>query len=114
MGLTAHEVRELADIAREQEVFLMEAMWMKFSPAFRDVLAIVASGRIGEVRSVQAAFGAPFPRGLGSRWSAELGGSALLDQASTPSYWREPCSAIPKASVPRAATTSLVWIRRSG
>ena len=58
----------------------MEGMWTKFSPAFLDLTALVRSGRIGEVRSVQASFGASFPRETGSRWSAELGGSALLDQ----------------------------------
>jgi predicted dehydrogenase len=80
MALTANDVRDLAKTARKRGVFLMEAMWMKFSPAFRDVLAIIASGRIGEPRSVQAAFGVPFPREQGNRWNAESGGSALLDQ----------------------------------
>lgn len=80
MARDAHDVRDLAREARDAGRFLMEAMWTKFSPAFRDVVAIVDSGRIGVIRSVQASFGAPFLRGTGSRWSADLGGSALLDQ----------------------------------
>ncbi|MDQ0691299.1 Gfo/Idh/MocA family oxidoreductase [Arthrobacter sp. W4I7] len=39
---------------------------------------------IGRPRSVRASFGIPFPMDVGSRWSAELGGSTLLDQGIYP------------------------------
>lgn len=53
---------------------------MKFNPAIRALVETASSGQVGQIRSVQASFGAPFPRDVGSRWRADLGGSALLDQ----------------------------------
>ncbi|PPI41700.1 MULTISPECIES: Gfo/Idh/MocA family protein [unclassified Rathayibacter] len=82
LGLDAAEVRALAEIARSSGVFLMEAMWMAFTPLTALVRRIVDSGEIGEVRAVQAAFGAPFPRDGSSRW--QPGGSSLLDQGIYP------------------------------
>lgn len=82
LGLDAREVRELAELARAKGLFLMEAMWMKFNPLMGLVGDIVSSGEIGQVRAVQASFGAPFPRDGSSRW--QPGGSALLDQGIYP------------------------------
>jgi predicted dehydrogenase len=82
LGLTAAQVRELATIARRSETFLMEAMWMKFNPLHRRLRELLNTGTIGEVRSVRASFGAPFPRDDSSRWKP--GGSALLDQGIYP------------------------------
>jgi predicted dehydrogenase len=84
IATSAAEVADLGQRARAAGRFVMEAMWMRFSPAHRRLLELIAEGAIGEVRSVQASFGASFPRGVGSRWSAELGGSALLDQGIYP------------------------------
>lgn len=75
-----HLVRDIFDRAAAAGCFAMEAMWMMYSPTIAGLRQAVASGEIGEVRSVRASFGVPFPRDSGSRWSAELGGSTLLDQ----------------------------------
>jgi len=84
LGLDATEVRTLSALARRHEVFLMEAMWMKFNPLYERLVCLLAEGRIGEVRSVQAAFGIPFPQDDSSRWKPEMRGSALLDQGIYP------------------------------
>jgi predicted dehydrogenase len=84
MALDSVQVLDLIDTARRADRFLMEAMWTKFNPAIQEIQQLIKDGGIGDVRSVQAAFGAPFPRDRGSRWSAELGGSALLDQGIYP------------------------------
>jgi predicted dehydrogenase len=80
MGLNNQEVAEVFDIGRQEGKFVMEAFWVKFSPAFQKLQQVIDSGAIGQVRNVQASFGIAFPRGSGSRWKPELGGSALLDQ----------------------------------
>jgi predicted dehydrogenase len=80
---TAAEARALAALAAQQGRFLMEAMWMRFNPAFRRMLDEVAAGAIGEVRTVQAGFGIPFPPGW-NIWRPELGGGALLDMGVYP------------------------------
>ena len=80
---TAADARSLADLAAAQGRFLMEAMWMRFNPAFCLMLADVADGAIGDVRLVQAGFGIPFPKSF-NHWRPELGGGALLDMGIYP------------------------------
>ncbi len=80
---TAAEAQELADLAARQGRFLMEAMWMRFNPAFQRMLDEVEDGAIGELRSVQASFGFPAPPEW-SHWRPELGGGALLDMGVYP------------------------------
>ena len=84
IALNRAQAEHIAAVAAEEGRFAMEAMWMKFSPLFRRVMDDVDAGTIGEPRSVRASFGVPFPTDTGSRWSAELGGSTLLDQGIYP------------------------------
>ncbi|MET0715769.1 MAG: Gfo/Idh/MocA family oxidoreductase [Mycetocola sp.] len=74
----------LADLARHHGVFLMEAMWMKFNPLHQRLISLVNEGAIGDLRSVHATFGYPFPKDGSSRWQASMAGSALLDQGIYP------------------------------
>lgn len=83
-ALNGEQVAEIAAVARQEGLFAMEAMWMKFNLLFRRLFNDIQAGVIGEARSVQASFGLPFPTDSGSRWSAELGGSTLLDQGIYP------------------------------
>ncbi|WP_082592754.1 Gfo/Idh/MocA family protein [Phycicoccus sp. Soil803] len=80
LTMTSAEAEELHRLSRENGVFLMEAMWMKFTPAFRAVTEILGSGTIGEPRLIQAGAGFPVPPdGPARYWVAELGGGALYD-----------------------------------
>jgi len=82
LTMTAAEALELGRLAAASRVFLMEAMWMKFSPAMRRAMELVAAGVIGEVRFVQAGLGYPVPpEGPKRFWDAALGGGALYDMA---------------------------------
>jgi predicted dehydrogenase len=79
-ALNEAQGRRMADAARAAGVFLMEAVWSRFLPAYRHLVAVVGEGRIGEVRLVEADFG--FTRAVdpASRlFAPELGGGALLD-----------------------------------
>src|SRR3954447_11081698 len=80
---TADDARGLAALAAREGRFLMEAMWMRFNPAFRRMLDEVEKGAIGEVRTVHAGFGIPFPEDW-NIWRPELGGGALLDMGVYP------------------------------
>jgi predicted dehydrogenase len=73
----------LAALAAEQGRFLMEAMWMRFNPAIDLMLGELDGGAVGDVLSVQAGFGIPFPRTT-NIWRPELGGGALLDMGVYP------------------------------
>jgi predicted dehydrogenase len=80
---TAAEARALAALAAEQGRFLMEAMWMRFNPAVNLMLRELDDGAVGDVLSVQAGFGIPFPKTT-NIWRPELGGGALLDMGVYP------------------------------
>jgi predicted dehydrogenase len=77
--VNAAQARQLADLARERGVFLMEAMWTKFNPTVQRLREVVGAGTIGAVRHVTAAMGFPAPAAADRFWSAEHGGGALLD-----------------------------------
>jgi predicted dehydrogenase len=85
IAMNAAEAADLFGVASRMQVFLMEAMWMKFNPAFRRLHDELAAGRIGDVRSMRAAFGIPFPAELGnSRWDPARSPGSLLDQGIYP------------------------------
>jgi predicted dehydrogenase len=74
------QAEEAVAAARATGVFVMEAMWMRFQPAFVEVERRVAEGQIGEPLIAQADFGIAAEPDPGRRWfSRELGGGALLD-----------------------------------
>jgi predicted dehydrogenase len=77
LAATPADAERMVRLAREAGVFLMEAMWMRFNPLIRMLLA---DERFGEIRSVRASFGFAHPYDPAHRlWAPELGGGALLD-----------------------------------
>jgi predicted dehydrogenase len=82
-AFSAEEGRAVFEAAHVNDRFAMEAMWMKFNPLHVELRERILAGLIGEPRSVRGGFGMPFPAG-GSRWSAALGGSTVLDQGIYP------------------------------
>ncbi len=78
--LNAPQARGLVTAAREESVFLMEAMWTRFLPHVVDIRNILNSGLLGDVRTVTADHGQWFARDPEFRlFSPTLGGGALLD-----------------------------------
>jgi predicted dehydrogenase len=83
--MTSADAADLFEVAAAQGVFLMEAMWMKFSPVFLRLKREIAEGTIGEPRNLRASFGIPFPaEGGSSKWDVSRSGGALLDQGIYP------------------------------
>lgn len=71
---------EMVHHAKSKGVFCMEAMWTRFTPLVRKTVELVASGAIGEVRSVSADLGFIAPADRSHRlWDPAQGGGALLD-----------------------------------
>jgi len=88
MTINAREAQELVDLARERGLFLMEAVWTRFLPAYQRALQIAASGAIGTVHWVAAEVGFPAPQDPTARiWALADGGGALLDLAVYPLLW---------------------------
>lgn len=78
--LNAREAREIADIAAEGGLLLLEAMWTRYLPHMARIREIIAEGTLGEVRSLIADHTQKLPDDPAHRINAlELGGGALLD-----------------------------------
>jgi len=78
--VNAAEAERVVAVAREQGVFLMEAMWSRFLPSVRKAREIAESGRLGELRMIMADFG--FRTGWnpeGRLLNPALAGGGLLD-----------------------------------
>jgi predicted dehydrogenase len=74
------QAQDLVSVARERELFLMEAMWTRTLPAVRKLQDLIADDAIGEVTSVHAHFGAYGEFAPEHRMrNPALGGGALLD-----------------------------------
>ncbi|MBN2046495.1 MAG: Gfo/Idh/MocA family oxidoreductase [Anaerolineaceae bacterium] len=74
------QAAEMIQTARDEGVFLMEAMWTRFLPVNRAVMGWIGSGQIGQVLHVSADFGFRSTPNPNSRlWNPDLGGGSLLD-----------------------------------
>ena len=80
LTINAAEAKEMVRVAREENVFLMEAMITRHVPLIKKVLKWIDDGRIGEVRMVKASRCArgEFPPGA-RQLNPDLGGGSLLD-----------------------------------
>lgn len=78
--INVKEADEVIALARQQHIFLMEAMWTRYLPALIHTRELIAQGAIGEVRMLTADFG--FRTNFneeGRLFDPKLGGGALLD-----------------------------------
>ena len=80
LTVNASEAAALVALAHEHGVFLMEAMWTRLQPAWRQVRGWLDEGAIGTVRVLTSSFGEVLPDVSHERWldPAQAGG-VLLD-----------------------------------
>ncbi|KAI8506774.1 hypothetical protein Bbelb_152150 [Branchiostoma belcheri] len=57
MSVNSREARQMIGLAKENNIFFMEAVWSRFFPAYQKVSEIIESGAVGEVKAVTACFG---------------------------------------------------------
>ena len=80
LAINAKEVAEMTAAAQRADLFLMEALWSRFLPAYRRMIELIGEGRIGEPIQVDADFGIPLPFDPAHRlYDLSQGGGALLD-----------------------------------
>lgn len=78
--LNAGEAAGLRELARSRGLLAMEAMWTRYLPHMVRIREIVASGGLGEVRTLSADHAQSLPTDPEHRINAlPLGGGALLD-----------------------------------
>ena len=91
MGINSQQTQDMICAAREKNVFLMEALWTWFLPAWKQVRTWLDEGKIGEVRLFHADFSFHGSGDLDSRlYNPALAGGALLDIGIYPivmAYW---------------------------
>jgi predicted dehydrogenase len=79
LAMSGAECLEMKRACDAHGVKLMEAFMYRFHPRTREVFRRVAAGEIGDVLAIQSAFTFRLERPENIRWSAELGGGALMD-----------------------------------
>jgi predicted dehydrogenase len=79
-ALNHRQAKEMVEVARNKKVFLMEALWSKFLPQYQKLQELIATGELGEIKSILVNFGfipqSPVPPRL---FDPALGGGSLLD-----------------------------------
>ncbi|QWX85457.1 Gfo/Idh/MocA family oxidoreductase [Cellulophaga sp. HaHaR_3_176] len=56
IGVNTSEVTKMVNAAKNNGVFLMEALWTRFFPTIKKIKEIVAEGTIGEIKYINADF----------------------------------------------------------
>ena len=80
MALSKADAEEMFALAREKNLFLMEAMWSRFLPNVQKARKWIADGAIGDVQSAYASVGFKCLQPLEGRiFNPALGGGAMYD-----------------------------------
>jgi hypothetical protein len=80
LATNLEHVKELVEIANSKGLALMETFQFRFHPQFTAMMDMVATGAIGDLRSITAVFSFPPFKDPGNiRYQKNLGGGALLD-----------------------------------
>jgi len=78
--VNVEQANELIQLARRKKLFIMEAFWTKFLPAYQSLKEILANGVIGDVTHFRAQYGfAPAGARYIRKFDPALAGGALLD-----------------------------------
>ncbi|TDT72574.1 putative dehydrogenase [Hypnocyclicus thermotrophus] len=78
--LNKNQFEEIIKLAKEKNLFVMEAMWMYFIPAIERAVEWIKEDEIGDIKLIKAEFGLKIPFDPQARlYNKELGGGALLD-----------------------------------
>ncbi|MFC9996975.1 Gfo/Idh/MocA family protein [Nocardia sp. NPDC127526] len=75
----AAEAREIAALASDSDRVVMEAFHYRYHPMIAAAEKIIASGELGKLLRVEAAFSFPLPKFSDIRYDYDLAGGALMD-----------------------------------
>ena len=84
------DTKTLIDLAIKNNLFLMEAIWTRFIPAFNKIEQLINSGEIGEIKAFQATLGQPSIINQDSNlFNNAMGGGSLLDLGVYLIFWSQ-------------------------
>jgi len=78
LGINVRETQEMIDLAKQKKLFLMEAVWSRFFPAYAKLKEEIEKGTIGDVKQVLVTFGCKIADKDRLKFK-ELGGGSMLD-----------------------------------
>lgn len=79
-ALNAKQALKLIETAKAKRLFIMEAMWTRFSPALSRLMDVIKEGLIGEIKVLKGQFCIDVPFDPKHRlYNLYLAGGALLD-----------------------------------
>lgn len=84
VALNAADGRIMLDACRANGVRLMEAFMYRYTPKITKLQKLLASGVIGEIRTISASFSFMLDREEDFRWDPKQGGGALYDVGCYP------------------------------
>lgn len=85
--LNDEQCRQLRDIARAGNIFLMEGMWIRFLPSIRQVVSLIKADKIGAILSIHASIGFNAPDDPESRFfDRDKAGGSLADLGIYPVF----------------------------
>ena len=122
-SINAAESRKMIEASIENNVALLEAMWMRFLPHIFTVRKILASGILGEIVSVTADHGQRLAdQGIPRLIEPSLAGGALLDLGIYPVSFAHMVLGVPESIQAEAvmtekgvdASTSMLFTYKSG
>lgn len=80
LGMTADEVQEIITQQQQRPCLVMEAMWSRFMPLYRELKTLLDQQTIGNVFAYEASMGHRTPFDAASRlYDPTMGGGVLLD-----------------------------------
>jgi xylose dehydrogenase (NAD/NADP) len=84
IGLNATEAREMTEACQRHGVLLMEAFMYRYTERTRQVLEVIRSGVLGEIRHISATFRFLLAYPASIKLKPDLGGGALYDVGCYP------------------------------
>jgi predicted dehydrogenase len=80
LSCSQNEVQELVDLAKKNDLALMENFQFRFHSQLQFLKEIIETKKIGDIRTLRVSFGfPPFSDADNIRYQKKLGGGALLD-----------------------------------
>jgi predicted dehydrogenase len=87
LGMNSREVITMIELARSNDLFIMEALWTRFIPGTEKLLELLKSDTIGKIDYLKADFGFVGNTDPERRvYNRSLGGGSLLDIGIYPIY----------------------------
>jgi predicted dehydrogenase len=122
-SINSSQARAMVEASIENNVALLEAMWMRFLPHIHQVRKVIASGILGEIISVTADHGQRLAdQGITRLVEPSLAGGALLDLGIYPVSFAHMVLGVPESVQASAvmtdkgvdASTSMIFTYPSG